>query len=154
MKYYKTYPAGDCGNIHNLHLEELGTIIPTSKSLYLTMGAIYENDKNLYNVTEDQDLFKSEVLKISGIGNNGQKSFNYHAWITLDSGEILDLAHFFTLAKVYKRKKLLKPIFGTPQTVLKKHNLKYVPYYISGHITQRRYGIKDVTTIDFTQTGI
>lgn len=138
-KHYNKYIAGQCGNIHNLHMEDIGLLIPSSKALYLTFGVLYDNGKNVYNVPELEE-FNRYRHQIFGINTGGKSTFNYHAWITLDSGEILDLAHYFTLSKIRKNKKLLNPIFGSASTIKNKYNFGYVPYYIAGHITQSSYG--------------
>lgn len=97
---------GQCGNIHNLHLEDIGLLIPNSKALYITFGALYDKGKNIYNVPNIEE-FKKNIHQILGINTGGRSTFNYHAWITLDSEEILDLAHYFSISKVRKNKKLL-----------------------------------------------
>jgi hypothetical protein len=123
-KQGKMYPPGSCGNLHNLHLEDIGLIISKAKFLYLTAGALYKGDKNLYDVPP-----KGQMASLFGGGTQ-----KFHAWITLDSGEIIDLAHNLTLSYLFNDKKLINPIYGSPETINKKLGLQYVPYQIYGHI--------------------
>lgn len=120
----KEFPPGSCGNIHNLYLEDIGRIVAKAKFLYVTAGKLLEGDKNLYNVPpkgEEGMLFGNGVGKI-------------HVWITLDSGEIIDLAHNLNMAHVRQNNDLIKPIIGNPNTIKKKYGYEYVPYKIIGHI--------------------
>lgn len=123
-KQGKMYPPGSCGNLHNLHLEDIGQIIPKAKFLYLTAGALYKGDKNLYDVPQ-----KGQMGSLFGGGTQ-----KFHAWITLDSGEIIDLAHNLTLSYLFNDKKLIEPIYGNQDTINKKFGLQYIPYQIYGHI--------------------
>jgi hypothetical protein len=123
-KYWDKYPAGSCGNLHNFHLEEIGAIFPRAKFLYLTVGSLIVDGRNIYNVPPPD-----QVSSIYLPTNN-----QFHIWITLDSGEIIDLAHNTTLSLVRKDKSLLKPIYGAQETIFKKYGMEYNPYNISGHI--------------------
>lgn len=120
----KKFPPGSCGNIHNLYLEDIGRIVSKARFLYVTAGKLLEMDKNLYNVPpkgEEGVLF-------------GDRVGNIHVWITLDSGEIIDLAHNLNMAHVRQNNDLIKPIIGNPNTIKKKYGYEYVPYKIIGHI--------------------
>ncbi|WP_294967106.1 hypothetical protein [Sulfurimonas sp.] len=138
-KYLKIYPEGSCGNIHNLNLEEIGQIINNSKYLFLTIGALYKNEKNLYQVA-DKATYLKDAISIYRDTNTPKK---FHAWITVDSGEIIDLAHNMTMYQLHKDKKDFFPILGTPETITKKYGFIYEPYRIEGHITSDMHGKGD-----------
>lgn len=120
----KKFPPGSCGNLHNIHLEDIGKIIPKAQYLYLTAGMLLDEEENIYNVPpkgEEGMLF-------------GNRVGNIHVWITLDSGEIIDLAHNLNIAYVRKNDSLIRPIIGNPNTIKKKYGLEYIPYKIIGNI--------------------
>jgi hypothetical protein len=83
-KYSGIYPAGSCGNMHNLHLEEIGNIFPRCINLYLTIGLLLDNGRNIYCVPpKDQceSVFGAgselPLRKRSGLPRNSQLMSGY-----------------------------------------------------------------------------
>jgi hypothetical protein len=64
-----------------------------------TLGQVWQGEKQVFNPTWD-DFKRWGKVGIQRTDLDGRMGFNLHAWLTLESGEIIDLTFMSTLAQV------------------------------------------------------
>jgi len=132
---------------------------------YVTIGDINNLDRSIYNINENY------IRSIITPGKNSLNTDNYrhHAWITLDSMEIIDYTHLTTysyhnktMSNEQKMKYLSAIISGTPET-LKLKGMEYVPVmvgdefyrkYDSTYKTQASIYVQDLLQNDYTDAPL
>jgi len=110
-----------------------------------TIGQLWSDENKVYSPTWDElriwcaEGFRPENYREGRIG------FNLHSWLTLESGEIIDLTFFSTLAKVYPDlygKVNGGVVYGRDPNVIPKH--RYFPMAVGQDFVQ---AIADKTDI-------
>jgi len=94
----------------------------------LTIGQLWRENDPLFNPTWEQfHRLHEEGFSLEDFGKNGT-GFNFHAWITLETGEILDFTLLSSLADAVPKKwgeMAGTVVGGYPEEVIKHH--QYVP---------------------------
>ena len=112
---------------------------------YLTIGPVTTPKGKLYPLSEEQ------VRQWMTVGVDASK-VNLHAWITLDSMEILDMTLFPTIADVSGKPELARPIATQPDLLPRAqpqgddpatlpNGLRYEPFVV-GQTFLERLGLK------------
>lgn len=68
---------------------------------WVTIGQIWKDNAPVYSPTwDDLTRWGKQGMQLQDV--NGKMGMNFHAWITLESGEIIDPSYLSTLAKFIK----------------------------------------------------
>ncbi|AFL67910.1 hypothetical protein [Sulfurospirillum barnesii] len=141
---------GNCGPFHN-YMKPIIEQAFNCKS-FLTLGYI----KLTYNDMEETTYHKFELTDIErSINSNGIFSHNHHIWLTLDSGEILDMTFLMTYKSI-NDKNFYKTVVneGIPFEFVTRHyselpkGMEYKPMFVGDEVLNKAgYNIKSLTNI-------
>jgi hypothetical protein len=108
-----------CFNLHSLLQRELFKNFGINS--FFTLGYIKKPNINFFEFSE---------ADVSGWLKNGLKKevLNMHAWLTLPSGEIIDISFLHTMAVKFNKKLHIHVYIGDYSDKLK--NMDYIPMYI------------------------
>lgn len=106
---------------------EAYSYIANSNCVYITSGKILINNKDPYCTQRKEDYINQFLSdqKIYGKAVCGGYS---HVWLTFDNGYVLDPTILMS------RQNLPKPkaIYGMPEELYQKYQIKYIPYIVNG----------------------
>lgn len=70
------------------------------RPVWVTVGQLWKDNSAVFSPTWDElRRWSTAGIKVSDIQHQGRSGVNLHAWLTIDSGEIVDLTFLSTLAK-------------------------------------------------------
>jgi hypothetical protein len=111
----------------------------------VTIGQLWHEEDKVYSPTWDElKRWCAEGFRPDNY-REGRTGFNLHSWLTLESGEIIDLTFFSTLAKIYPDlygKVRGGVVFGREPNVIPKY--RYFPMAVGQNFVQ---AIADKTDI-------
>jgi len=138
---------GLCAHICFAGLEAY-SYIANSNCVYITNGKILINDKDPYCTQRKEDYINQFLSdqKIYGKAVCGGYS---HVWLTFENGYILDPTILMS------RQNLPQPkaIYGIPEEIYHKYQIKYIPYIVNGlsdfSIVKEKAPIENLSDMEF-----
>ncbi|WBA56300.1 hypothetical protein O7C57_15960 [Providencia sp. 21OH12SH02B-Prov] len=114
--------------------------------VWLTIGQLWKEDTLVYSPSVDD--FQRWIKKgIQPMDFKSYSGFNFHAWLTVENGIIIDISFMSTLAQVLPRyfgEACGRVIYGKPEYILPEH--KYVPMIVGCDIAEK---IEELSFIEF-----
>ncbi|MES2501796.1 MAG: hypothetical protein V4545_04255 [Pseudomonadota bacterium] len=113
-------------------------------NVLLTIGQLHFGKKTIYNPTEI-DFTRWHKLGFRKSDFNENTGFNFHAWLTLPSGEILDLTLWSTLGSIWKKPEMIDSVIcGDPDKIAPYP--KYTPIIIGNEYIET---VESITGCEF-----
>lgn len=111
----------------------------------LTIGRIFFGERPIFDPTQtDFDKWAKVGIDVDDFGS--RSGFNFHAWYTLPTMEILDLTLRSTLAVAYERPELAGQVVGGWPDKIAPHPL-YVPMVVGDEYAEKVHKLSEVPVL-------